>query len=275
MQKERVNETPNLLMFLLARGMLAKSTLLTLNAVLQYEATLSDINEQFPNARKIRNGNDTFVLQTVGQYLRKIHLTSWTNFGNYPPTGDKVTYFNEHWLASQAYGKPTKLYGIKTTSATEGEKHALIKFDKEISCAAACKVTVSSPTIYYVEDNTRVQNQKQSFKSREGSIPTKPVRTHKVDIESKRCSRCYTNEHLQLPCRHLIAALKNSKDKEKRNVQPVTLFAEPYQVKTYHDAFAAASIDLPVAEDLKPTVNIFPPPIYKQGVTRTHEKTKR
>jgi hypothetical protein len=103
------------------------------DTIAEYEMALSQIAKQFPTPRKIHDGNGTMVEQTVADYLRKIHPTSWTNLGNYDLNDVEGNFLRHGWSNAKAFGSPTRLFGVRTTSATEGENHALIWSDTRVS----------------------------------------------------------------------------------------------------------------------------------------------
>ncbi|OWZ20137.1 hypothetical protein PHMEG_0005496 [Phytophthora megakarya] len=70
------------------------------------------INESFPAERTIKV-NGKLETQSVAQYLRRIHPTSWTKFRNSKLTSEEVD-------------RPKRLVGGRTTSAVENQNRALL-----------------------------------------------------------------------------------------------------------------------------------------------------
>ncbi|KAG3136485.1 hypothetical protein PI124_g20277 [Phytophthora idaei] len=64
--------------------------------------------------------------QTVDQYLRKIHPTSWLKFGNDPLTPEEASAIASEWKAAPAYGVRCPLFNARTNSAIEGQNHAML-----------------------------------------------------------------------------------------------------------------------------------------------------
>jgi len=69
-----------------------RSLILSLQATttfIEYETVLSEIRERFPAKRTIK-ANEKTVAQTAAEYLRMIHPSSWTKFGNDKLTPEKT-----------------------------------------------------------------------------------------------------------------------------------------------------------------------------------------
>ncbi|KAG2765664.1 hypothetical protein PC129_g8823 [Phytophthora cactorum] len=93
--------------------------------LVEYESVLDQIRVAFPVSRKVKvNGN--MENQAVDQYLRKSHPTSWTKFGNGSLTPEEASAIASEWKAASAYGVGCPLFAGRTTSAIEGQKHALL-----------------------------------------------------------------------------------------------------------------------------------------------------
>lgn len=87
-----------------------------------YEAALASIASTYPLAIHPRTQRE----ETLSDHLRKIHPTSWTVFGNSEHIVAKLEYLRSGWPLHKAYGRPTPLFGIRTTSAAEGENNGLL-----------------------------------------------------------------------------------------------------------------------------------------------------
>ncbi|KAF1775559.1 hypothetical protein GQ600_3829 [Phytophthora cactorum] len=89
--------------------------------LVEYESLLDEIRVAFPVSRKVKvNGN--MENQTVDQYLRKIHPTSWTKFGNGSQTPEEASAIVSERKAAPAYGVGCPLFAGRTL----GKNHALL-----------------------------------------------------------------------------------------------------------------------------------------------------
>ncbi|KAF1787040.1 hypothetical protein GQ600_22381 [Phytophthora cactorum] len=108
----------------------------------EYEDVLSEIGNQFPSPRNVTVAGQV-ESQTVKQYLRTIHPTSWTRFGNNLLTQDADLEECEFvWAACP-------LFGGRTTSAVEGQNNALLLSgvrDSQVfdACLIFCNAAVAT-----------------------------------------------------------------------------------------------------------------------------------
>ncbi|KAG6953373.1 hypothetical protein JG687_00012438, partial [Phytophthora cactorum] len=87
-------------------------------------------------------------------------------------------------------------------------------FDKHVGGAGACTVRKSTQSVFFVDD--AVISVEESDEDRISANiaeiqqhQNNNIRTVTVDLDSGTCTRCPDRHHLQLPCRHLIAAVYN------------------------------------------------------------------
>ncbi|ETN10735.1 hypothetical protein PPTG_22692 [Phytophthora nicotianae INRA-310] len=71
--------------------------------ITEYESTLSLIDEKFTAPRQRKQNDGTVEYQIVAEYLRRIHPTTWTNFGIYMRRSVEVTFFSNNWEQSDAF----------------------------------------------------------------------------------------------------------------------------------------------------------------------------
>lgn len=213
----------------------------------EYEAVLDEISVGFPITRSVRGDDGKFVEQSVAGYLRSIHPISWPRLGNFTHTSTEISYFDEHWKSSLAYGVSVPLFGIRTTGSNEGENNAMI-----LNGAREEEIFLS--TLAFVERASQVFSKKQStsrewkrhkfnvtakayeafqlelekaatctvnnvagstsvfevVEPRSTSQQSRVQRIFRVDTNSPHCTRCSTREQRHLPCRHLLAALSHA-----------------------------------------------------------------
>ncbi|OWZ15660.1 hypothetical protein PHMEG_00010664 [Phytophthora megakarya] len=93
--------------------------------LVEYEAVLSAIDEQFPSKRTIE-ANGKLETQSGVQYLRLIHPLSWTNFGNDKLTHDEELAVCAEWSSVDSFGDSCPLFGGRSTSAIESQNRALL-----------------------------------------------------------------------------------------------------------------------------------------------------
>lgn len=91
----------------------------------EYEEMLAEIKEHFPATRTVKV-NGVLQTQTVADYLRKIHPTSWTKFGNCHLTPEETAVVGADWGDLDSYGDGCSLFAGRTTSAVEGQNNALL-----------------------------------------------------------------------------------------------------------------------------------------------------
>jgi hypothetical protein len=104
---------------------LARSLIFKLQAVrlrVQYESVIAEIRQALPRSISVGNKKEEFL----SDYLRKIHLTSWTRLGNYFLLPSEQAWLVTEWRNITAYGSPLPLLGVRPTSAIEEENHAFI-----------------------------------------------------------------------------------------------------------------------------------------------------
>ncbi|KUF85571.1 hypothetical protein AM587_10000693 [Phytophthora nicotianae] len=150
-------------------------------------------------------------------------------------------------------------------------------FDKQIWRAAVCSVRRSTDSIFYVDDIvgdtdkgdadiTRANHQ------REKRNDHRQV-TYTVDLESGSCTRCADRHHIQLPCRHLVAALYSRNGCPSSNAGAYKFFHPAFTVTSYVQAFANVSISMPFVPALLLNTNVRPPPLCNQaGKSSSHKQ---
>lgn len=147
-------------------------------------------------------------------------------------------------------------------------------FDKQVWAAAACTVRKSTEDIFHVDDSVTSLDEDNS--TSEGSVAavaasveTTP-QTYTVDLQTGICTRCADRHHLQLPCRHIIAATFNQSGCRTSTAGVYKFFHASYTVQAYNEAFQHVSISLPFVPALLSDTNIRPPPLYNQAGGTSH-----
>ncbi|EGZ15565.1 hypothetical protein PHYSODRAFT_449267, partial [Phytophthora sojae] len=64
--------------------------------------------------------------QHIADYMRSIHPTRWSIFGNRTLGDNDKAYTERGWGEFPAYGSPKPLLRVRTTSVIEGENNALL-----------------------------------------------------------------------------------------------------------------------------------------------------
>jgi hypothetical protein len=125
--------------------------------LVEYDVVLAEIDASFPNSRTLKvNGVDH--AQTVAEYLRKIHPTSWTQFGNCTFTPEEATAVDGRWGTIESYGGSCSLFAGRTTSAVEGQNNGLLLAgirDCQVFGALLLYCDVMVETLHSKHKNTR------------------------------------------------------------------------------------------------------------------------
>ncbi|EGZ30173.1 hypothetical protein PHYSODRAFT_448534, partial [Phytophthora sojae] len=69
---------------------------------------------------------DQLVEEQVFRYLRSIHPTDWCVVGYMQPTAEEKKWLADSWDPFSSHGDPLTLFGVRTTSAAEGENNGLL-----------------------------------------------------------------------------------------------------------------------------------------------------
>lgn len=88
----------------------------------EYEQVMGEIRQSFP----IPDQPGSRGQSTVADYLVSIHPTNWTRFGNCTLSNAEVEYLQIQWKKKKSHGRPIPLFGVRTTSGTEGKNNAII-----------------------------------------------------------------------------------------------------------------------------------------------------
>ncbi|KAE8997729.1 hypothetical protein PR003_g21907 [Phytophthora rubi] len=142
-------------------------------------------------------------------------------------------------------------------------------FDKQVWGAAACTVRKSTDSIYLVDDLVRIMDQldlyEGEFNARSAEVEEPQWRTFTVDLTSGTCTRCADRQQLQLPCRHIVAAVFSQNGKRTSTSGAFRFYHHAYTVAAYALAFQSAVIIFPFLPALLPDCNIRPPLRYNQA----------
>uniref|UniRef100_K3WZU8 Uncharacterized protein n=1 Tax=Globisporangium ultimum (strain ATCC 200006 / CBS 805.95 / DAOM BR144) TaxID=431595 RepID=K3WZU8_GLOUD len=88
----------------------------------EYEAVLAEIRNSFT----VPINQGTQREEYVDDYLRAIHLTSWTVYGNCEHPAADLDFFRTSWSCMSPCGHPSPLYGVRTTSVIESKRNTLV-----------------------------------------------------------------------------------------------------------------------------------------------------
>jgi hypothetical protein len=89
--------------------------------------------------------------------------------------------------------------------------------------------------------------------------------TFSVDLDTGTCDRCADRLHLQMPCRHIIAAVFSQSGSRTSTSGAYRYFHHAFTVVAYAHAFQDTRIHLPFVPALLLDENIKPPPLYNQA----------
>lgn len=236
-----------------------------------YESVLREIRKEFPVPIHARSAKEEYI----DDYLRKIHPTSWSRFGNFSHDEDDIAYIKKHWSKTPSYGSPKPLCGVRTTSGAEGENNALLWNSLRSSQVPAAFIRFCSRVMIAVNSSGRISSTWQTAKhdvtpyakkvfdeELRKSTMLKLIRSppqsylaeeyyasqmetsshiirgsqfYRVNLESQQCSRCPVREMQVMPCRHLIAAIY----KEKCVNRSLSIREE--LLRTFHRAYTISS----------------------------------
>ena len=197
-----------------------------------YKQNLIDIHAKFPP----KNSNEPF--KCIAEYLASIHPMNWTVFGNSILTPQETHFINSTWPTKELFGAPIKLFGVKTTSANEGENNAYIlnnlrdshPFDaiilflersvatfenkrlngrswtsSQYNLVSFAKAVTDDQMLLHqayqidvVDFDSRIFRVKQMQNSL--CINTLSLTEYTVDLDHKTCTRCPTHAQLPIPC---------------------------------------------------------------------------
>lgn len=97
------------------------------------------------------------------------------------------------------------------------------------------------------------------------SKPSKGPRTFTVALTTGECTRCPDRHHLQLPCRHIVAAVYSQSGSKTTTAGAYKHFHPAYTAPSYAYAFQHVTVSLPFIPALLSDSNIQPPPLYNQA----------
>ncbi|KAF1775159.1 Zinc finger, SWIM-type [Phytophthora cactorum] len=143
-------------------------------------------------------------------------------------------------------------------------------FDRQVWNTAICSVGKSTDSVFYVDDFEPTIEEADPGKTNEvrrylrARWPRDQI-TFTVDLASGSCTRCADSEHLQLPCRHIIAALYHQSGSHTSNAGAHKFFHRAFTAEAYAQVYVGASISLPFVPTLLTDPNIQAPPIYNQA----------
>ncbi|KAF1793266.1 Zinc finger, SWIM-type [Phytophthora cactorum] len=146
-------------------------------------------------------------------------------------------------------------------------------FKKQVRAAAQCTARKSTENIFYVDDAAVSVEEGIGECSDSALSLTEPradsmPRTYMVDLDTGLCSHCVDRQHLQLPCRHIIAALYNLGG-NRRSTSGSSIFPSSVHGHRVWTSFQHAAIILPFVPALLSESLIQPPPLYNQAGTRS------
>ncbi|KAE9004115.1 hypothetical protein PR001_g17800 [Phytophthora rubi] len=138
--------------------------------------------------------------------------------------------------------------------------------NKQVWAAAACTVRKSAEGIFHVDDTVISLEDEASDRAGSDSLVAASTaenipRTYTVDLGTGICTRCADRRHLQLPCRHIVAASYLQRGCRTSTSGVYKFFHSAYTVEAYARTFLHVTISLPFVPALLSDPHIQPPPI--------------
>ncbi|KAG1693221.1 hypothetical protein DVH05_023686 [Phytophthora capsici] len=257
---------------------------------------------------------EKFVEEQVWSYLCSIHPTDWCVVGNMKATTKEIKWIEDNWSSVPKHGDALPLFGIRTTSAVEGENNGLLwgrvrtqlvlrsvmtyctralkvlQKRKELVQewnSASCDITPHALKEFekekeLVAHQTDVQRGESIFYVFD-AFDSRGLRgdahLYEVNMDCGTCTRCTVAEQMQVPCRHMqaVAFWRSRQTNSELPAYDIKhYFHEAYTVSKMVEAFDSTVISLPLFDELEQTNEVKPPPLYRQaGQSRKRSKEAR
>ncbi|ETM30595.1 hypothetical protein L914_21729 [Phytophthora nicotianae] len=229
-------------------------------------------------------------------------------------TAEETKWIEDNWSSIPKHSDALPLFGIRTTSAVQGENNGLlwgrVRTQLELGsvmayCTRALKVLQKRKELvqeWNIASCDITPHALKEFKKEKEMIAHQTVVQEdesllyvfdafdsrglrgdahlcEVNMDCGTCTRCTVAELMQVPCCHMqAAALWRSKQKNS-GLPPYDIkhfFHKACTVSKMVETFDSTAIGLPLYEGLEQTNEVKPPPLYRQaGQSRKRSKEGR
>ncbi|TYZ63467.1 hypothetical protein PybrP1_001970 [[Pythium] brassicae (nom. inval.)] len=264
-----------------------------------YTSTLELIRECSPVGF---TGRASSQPETVYDYLRNLHPTSWSPFGNYDYCNVKRDRIESEWRGVHPSGVATPHFGVRSTDGVEGENHALVwshfrdqtptlapltyctrfagVFDRNRMRAVQCQrsdfTATPRPHAHFSNELSGIARMRVTPHSSSCFLVKSVTGLSSLgDAANQGLPTLSTSQArgLAVPPYTRRSALSGEAKREigRRNIQPLLLST----VQAFTAAFFGASVSVPLGCDVEKECVAMAPPLYRQTSRRTGRRLKK